>query len=142
MEDFIGMFSAVIRKVGCDVSVKGYKVIFTDIGPESFERYAPEKFRKLTKRSTGGGVQVRGFSRAVERDGHFVDRQTGERGVALYLIDMEEDGQGGRIVTGVWLESPSQENPPKVEFLVVRQSTKWKAQPCQRVQTSPLPPQQ
>jgi len=129
MEDFIAMASAFIRRVGQDVSGRGYAVVFTDIGPESLERDAPDVFRDLAKRSSGGGVQVRGFSRAEEKDGLFRDKQTGEKGVGLWMVDFEEDGQGGHIVTGSWSDGPGEENWHDVKYLVVREGTGWRAQP-------------
>jgi hypothetical protein len=128
MEEFIGMTSAFIRQVGQDVRVKGYAVIFTDIGPESLERDAPDMFRDLATKSSSGGVQVRGFSRAEEKDGLFRDKQTGEKGVGLWLVDFEEDGQGGHIITGAWSEGPGQERPHEVKYLVVREGARWRAQ--------------
>ena len=130
MEEFIGMASAFIGRVGQDVKAKGYSVVFTDIGPESLERDAPDVFRDLARRSSGSGVQVRGFSRAEEKGGLFQDRQTGEKGVGLWMFDLEDDGQGGHIVTGSWSEGPGQENPHAAKYHVVRDGARWRAEPC------------
>ncbi len=128
MEDFLGMTSAFIRRVGQDVSAKGYKVIFTDFGPESLEKDTPDVFRDLAKRSSGGGIQVRGFSQVVVKDGYFRDKQSGEKGVGLLMGGFEEDGQGGRIITGMWSDGPGKEKT-EVKYTVIREGTNWKAQP-------------
>lgn len=128
MEDFIGMTAAFIQRAAQDVKAAGFRVIFTDVGPESLERDAPDLFRELIKRSSGGGVQVRGFSRAEETNTSYRDKQTAEKGVGLWMLDYEEDAQGKRIVSGWWAEKPRQEDPHKVKYLIFKEGVKWKAQ--------------
>ena len=55
------------------LKAKGYTIIFTDVGPESLERDAPEVFRDLVKQSSGDGVQVMGFRSATSDGGMFRD---------------------------------------------------------------------
>ena len=128
MEDFLGMTSAFIRRVGQDVKAKGYSVIFTDVGPHSLEKEMPEMFKDLAKKSSGNGVQVRGFSRATKQAGAFRDSQTGEKGVGLWILDIKDDGQGRRIGTGSWSEGEGSDKWHEVKYRLIQQSGKWKAE--------------
>jgi hypothetical protein len=128
VDGLIGMEAAFIRRVGQEVKARGYRVIFTDITPESLERDAPELFRDFAKRSSGEGVQVRGQSRSEEKNGQFRDKITGERGVVAQIWDIEEDENGGRILSGIWMEGAEKEQH-EVRYLVLPDGGRWKAEP-------------
>ena len=56
MAEFVDIMSAVYRRLGQDIKKEGYRVVFTDVGPESMERDASDVFAVLRERGSGGGV--------------------------------------------------------------------------------------
>lgn len=127
MSQGMDMLAAFIRRVGQDVKAQGYKVIFTDVGPESLERDAPELFRELAKKASGSGVQVLGFrSAATDATGTFRVKETREKGVGLWMMDFKEDGVGRYTATGTWRESNDKWHD--VKYQVIQEGTKWRAE--------------
>jgi len=128
--EFIDAASAFIREAAREVKAGGYAVIFTDIGPESMEQQLPDAFQELARKSSGGGVQVRGYSRMNEDGKTLRDKQTGERGVMLAVHGFAKKAEGNFLVFGVWNESPPS---PDVTFhyvlhTMVNKGGVWKAQ--------------
>ena len=122
--EFIDAVSAFILRVGQDVKAHGYTVIFTDIGPESMEEHLPDAFQELVRKSSGGGVQVRGLNRMREDGKLFRDKQTGERGVRFGVRGFTKQADGRFLVSGQWDESQAKGHV--VRHTVIREGTEWK----------------
>ena len=128
--EFIDAVSVFLREVTREVKAGGYAVIFTDIGPESMEQHLPKAFQELARKSSGGGVEVRGYSRMREDGTTLRDKQTGERGVMLAVHGFAKKAEGNFLIFGVWNESPPS---PDAAFhyvlrTVVKKGEVWKAQ--------------
>jgi hypothetical protein len=128
--EFIDAVSAFIREAALEVKAGGDAVIFTDIGPESMEQQHPDAFQELARKSSGGGVQVRGYSRMSEDGTALRDKQTGERGVMLTVPGFTKKAEGSFLILGIWNAAPPS---PDVTFhyvlrTVVNKGGVWKAQ--------------
>lgn len=128
--EFIDAVSAFILKVAPEVKARGYAVIFTDLGPESVEEHLPDAFQELARKSSGEGVQVRGYSRMQEDATTLRDKQTGERGVMLAVHGFAKKAEGNFLIFGVWNESPPSADAAfhYVLHTVVNKGGVWKAQ--------------
>ena len=128
--EFLDAVSAFIRETAREVRAGGYAVIFTDIGPESMEQQLPDAFQELARKSSGGGVQVRGYSRMQEDATTLRDKQTGERGVMLAVHGFAKKAEGNFLIFGVWNESPPSADAAfhYVLHTVVNKGGVWKAQ--------------
>ncbi len=128
--EFIDAVSAFIREVAPEVKARGYPVIFTDIGPESMEQQFPDAFQELARKSSAGGIQVRGYSRMREDGTALRDKQTGERGVMLAVHGFAKKAEGKFLIFGIWNESPP--SPGAASHSALRTTIKeggvWKAQ--------------
>jgi hypothetical protein len=125
MAEFVDITAAVYRRQGQDIKKEGYKLVFTDVGPESMERDAPEVFAVLLQNGSGGGVTFRGFSPAVVDKTSVRDKATGEKGVGFMLAGLQEDGKGGWKATGDWYEKEGAWR--QVNYHVTREGGRWKA---------------
>jgi hypothetical protein len=126
MAEFVDIMAAVYRRLGQDIKKEGYKLVFTDVGPESMERDASEVFAVLLGNGSGGGVTFRGFSRAIVDKRSVRDRATGEKGVGFMLTGLQEDGRGGWKAIGDWYEKEGAWR--EVNYHITREAGKWKAQ--------------
>jgi hypothetical protein len=128
--EFIDAVAAFMREAARDVKAGGYAVIFTDIGPESMEQQLPDAFNELARKSSAGGVQVRGYSRMTEEGKALRDKQTGERGVMLAMHGFAKKAEGNFLIFGVWNESPPSPDAAFQYVLrtVVNEGGVWKAQ--------------
>jgi hypothetical protein len=128
--EFIDAVSAFIRETAPKVKAQGYAVIFTDVGPESMEQQFPDAFQELARKSSAGGVQVRGCSRMREDGTTLRDKQTAEKGVMLAVHGFAKKAEGNFLILGVWQESPPSPNAATHTVLrtMVKEGAVWKAQ--------------
>ena len=128
--EFIDAVSAFIRVTASEVKAQGYAVIFTDIGPESMEQQLPDAFQELARKSSGGGVQVRGYSHMREDGTTLRDKQSGERGVMLAIQGFAKKAEGSFLILGIWNESPPSPDAAfhSVLHTMVKEGAVWKAQ--------------
>jgi hypothetical protein len=128
--EFIDAVSAFIRAVAPEVKTHGYTVIFTDIGPDNMEQRLPETFQKLAGAASGGGVEVRRYSRMTEEGKTLRDKQTGARGVMLAVHGFAKKAEGNFLIFGAWNESPPSPDGTFHYVLrtVINKDGVWKAQ--------------
>ena len=119
----MGVISAFIASVGQDAKAHGYTVIFADLGPDSWEKNYPNLFQELVQKSSGGGVQVRGYSRMQEDGKVFRDKLTGERGVRFTPGHFTKEAPDKFSVTGEWDET--RDKGHFVRHKVIRDGAKW-----------------
>jgi hypothetical protein len=122
----VDQMAAVYRRLGKDVKKEGYHLVFTDVGPESLERDAPDVFATLLAKGSAGGVRFRGSSNAIVDSTSVRDRKTGEIGVAFLMTDMKDDGHGGFDVSGIWYAKESAWKD--VKYHLSQENGKWRAQ--------------
>ena len=126
MTVFVDQMAAVYRRVGQDVKRDGYRLVFTDVGPESLERAEPDLFAPLLAKGSGGGVRFRGASTAIVDATSVRDRKSGEQGVGFTMTDMKDVGGGAFDVSGAWYEREGAWH--EVKYHLAQESGEWRAQ--------------
>jgi hypothetical protein len=125
-QDFLEIHVAVLRRFCAEAETRGYRIVFTDVGPESFERDHPELFRKFVGRASAGRVKVVGFSRARIDKESVRDKDNGQKGVVFMFVNIESDGRDGYNVPAMFYDAEGRTHD--VSYHAVRTAAGWKAE--------------
>lgn len=126
MEEVFQKQAAILRRFAQDSKRKGYRVIFTDIGPESLETDKPQEFEKFIRMGKADGVTVRGLSRAKADEKFVQDKETGEKGVGLMFVAIEDAPGGGCVFRGIWWEAKGRTH--ELHYTLTKIGSLWRVE--------------
>ena len=126
MTECLEQTAAVYRRFGQDAKARGFRLVFTELGPEGMEGNMPDVFATLLAKASGNGVRFKGYSNAVMDGSSIRDKKTGEKGINFGIEQLKDDEQGGFDVSCVWFEKP--DDLHRVKYHLSKTGAKWGAE--------------
>jgi hypothetical protein len=108
-----------------DAAAQGHRLIYSDLGPDGLERSAPDFLKEWCKRCSHGKVRLRPASEAIIDNKGVRDRRTGERGIALMIINIVPIDSEYAVTFG-WYERVGG-GMPQLQYRLVKAGKAWRA---------------